>query len=148
MTQTEARETMDNIRITQCKTCPWRTDCDPLKDIPNGYSMDLHRGLACTIAEPGALFEPRIAMACHYSPVGEERPCAGWLHHQIGPGNNIAARMAVMRGLLPVPVVDGDQHPTFEDTLPKKTRRVKERRQVTATLSGSTRRQRTRSSAR
>ena len=56
-------------------------------------------------------------MACHDARVGEEFPCAGWLHHQLGPGNNIAARIQVMRGQLPVPSVSGEQHHTFEATL-------------------------------
>ena len=61
---------------------------------------------------------PTVSMACHYSKPGEEFPCAGWLHHQIGPGNNIGLRLAVMTGAMPVPVVDGEQHQTFEETLP------------------------------
>ena len=104
----------------QCKSCPWRTDCEPERDIPNGYSCDLHAGLKSTIAEPGS-FRPSSglrAMACHYSPVGRERACAGWLHNQLGVGNNIGVRLAVMSGKLPVPEVVGEQHETFEDTLP------------------------------
>ena len=83
--------------------------------------MDLHHGLDRTIAAPGSLCPTAVGMACHYSQEGREadRPCAGWLAHQIGPGNNIAARLAVMQGKLPVPVVDGPQHQTFQDTLPK-----------------------------
>ena len=65
----------------------------------------------------------KTAMACHYSKIGEEFPCAGWLHHQLGVGNNIAVRLAVATGRLPVPEVDGDQHDRFEDTLPKKPRK-------------------------
>lgn len=106
--------------ITQCRTCPWRVGCDPARDIP-GYQEDLHHGLDQTIAEPGSLCPSKVGMACHYSQEGAEadRPCAGWLAHQIGPGNSIAARLAVMQGKLPVPLVDGPQHQTFQDTLPK-----------------------------
>lgn len=110
--------------VKQCKTCPWRVGVDPDCDIPGGYSRKLHAGLANTIAEPGCL-RPNLlhAMACHYSPVGKERACAGWLSHQLGPGNNIALRLQVMAGRMPAPEVDGVQHERFEDTLPRPRRR-------------------------
>lgn len=108
-------------QVKQCKSCPWRVGCVPDQDIPNGYSVELHEDLRGTIAEPGAasLFraQQRI-MACHYSKVGEEFPCAGWLAHQLGDGNNIWLRIAVMRGRMPMPEVDGEQHKTFDETLP------------------------------
>jgi hypothetical protein len=93
-----------------------------LEDIPNGYSVELHEDLRGTIAEPGAcsLFQStQRIMACHYSKVGEEFPCAGWLHHQIGAGNNVWLRIEVMRGRMPVPEVLGEQHQSFDDTLPR-----------------------------
>ncbi len=103
----------------QCKTCPWRIGADP-HAIPHGYCETKHRGLESTIrtgleSMVGGL---RI-MACHYSQVGKERPCVGWLANQLGPGNNIGLRLAVMSGR-----IDGDytlrgkQHERFEDTLP------------------------------
>lgn len=110
--------------VRQCKLCPWRVDADP-NQIPDGYSEDLHRALRGTIAEPGALGflkrapgEALRIMACHHSPQGEEFPCAGWLHHQLGEGNNLALRLARRRGLIPDFEVDGPQHERFEDTLP------------------------------
>jgi hypothetical protein len=110
--------------VHQCLSCPWRVDCDPEQDIPHGYSVELHKKLRSSIAEPGALnlFCPLQVMACHYSEPGAEFPCAGWLHHQLGPGNNIALRLQVLRGQMPVPVVEGKQHPTFEATLPQNHR--------------------------
>lgn len=24
-------------KLKQCKSCPWRVDCEPERDIPNGY---------------------------------------------------------------------------------------------------------------
>ncbi len=57
-------------------------------------------------------------MACHYSKPGEEFACAGWLHNQLGVGNNLGVRMSVMSGRMPMPEVDGEQHERFEDTLP------------------------------
>lgn len=111
--------------VTQCKSCPWKQDCVPDKDIPNGYSVTLHKNLANTIQSGlGSLFtDQRRVMACHYSKIGEEFPCAGWLHNQLGVGNNIGVRLAVMQGVLPVPEIAGPQHERFEDTLPKKGRR-------------------------
>lgn len=110
---------MTTPNIHQCKTCPWRVDCDPTTDIPNGYSVELHEALEGTIAKPGEINLDTIrAMACHYSPVGEESYCAGWLYNQLGAGNNIGLRIAAARGRVPLPVVEGEQHRRFEDTLP------------------------------
>ncbi len=100
---------------------PWRKDVDP-HDIPDGYSPDLHAALADTIAEPGTvnLATLRI-MACHESKPRREIPCVGWLANQLGPGNNIGLRYAVARGRLAADfTLVGEQHVTFEDTLPKK----------------------------
>lgn len=124
--------TVAHETVTQCKSCPWKVDCVPDRDIPNGYSEELHEGLACTIAR-GDGTDAAVAiradairvMACHYSKPGAEIVCAGWLHNQLGPGNNIGARLGVMTGRLPVPTVIGKQHPTFEATLPKTSRRIK-----------------------
>ena len=114
-------------KIHQCKSCPWRVDCVPEEDIPGGYCANMHAELKGTIKSgmesmpmPGGTIR---AMACHHSKIGEEFLCAGWLENQLGPGNNIAARLAVMTGKWPVPVTDGDQHERFEDTLPKPERR-------------------------
>ena len=104
-------------RTKQCKKCPWRTDVDPL-DIPDGYSPERHENLSCTIADPNQLQQTK-AMACHESPVGDEAHCIGWLMNQLGPGNNIALRMQV-RNCTNIGKVKtiGEQHKTFEDTLP------------------------------
>lgn len=104
--------------VRQCRSCPWKVGAD-LSLIPN-YNRDLHTKLTCTIAKderlplPGA---PLRLMACHYSTERKNKPCVGWLHNQIGVGNNIGVRMALMTGHLPVPKVDGDQYETFEETL-------------------------------
>ena len=108
----------------QCKTCPWRVGVDPDRDIPGGYSRELHAGLRGTIADGAHLSSgPIRVMACHYSPVGAERACAGWLHNQLGPGNSLAVRLAVFAGKMPGPEVDGPQHDTFEATLPRTRKR-------------------------
>lgn len=120
--------TDDFPTVKQCKTCPWRVGAD-VNNIP-GYSEDMHRRLDRTIQSGlDTLFsrEHRV-MACHYSKDGAEIPCAGWLHHQIGEGNNLAIRLGVMTGRYPVPEVDGEQHATFEATLPETSRRTKRKR--------------------
>jgi len=104
-------------RKKQCAKCPWRKDVDP-HDIPDGYCEIKHANLKSTIAEPAAynpLTELR-AMACHET---GDAHCIGWLHNQLGVGNNIALRMSMSscenpRGIELV----GEQHECFEDTLP------------------------------
>lgn len=112
----------------QCKACPWRKDVDPARDIPNGYCATKHENLRGTISEGLAgLASPVLRlMACHESPIGKEIPCAGWLGHQLGPGNNIALRMAVIGKKIDADFeLVGEQHDRFEDTLPKSKRPYK-----------------------
>jgi len=105
------------MKYVQCAKCPWKTSTDP-HEIPSGYSAKKHRALKKTIANPGELHFGAIrAFACHESEPGKERECAGWLSHQLGPGNNIGLRMKMMREKFTIEL-DGDQHETFEDTLP------------------------------
>lgn len=109
----------------QCAKCPWKKSTDP-HDIPGGYSVDRHKALAGTIAEPGRLNigGPMPMMACHETACGAELPCVGWLANQLGPGNNIGLRLMVATRR-----VDGDvetvgpQHDRLEDTLPRAKRR-------------------------
>lgn len=103
----------------QCAKCPWKTTTDP-HDIPNGYDEGKHCALSSTIAEPGELRRDGMrVMACHDTPIGNERPCVGWLVNQLGPGNNIALRLAVATGRVDANVrTVGPQHERFEDTLP------------------------------
>ncbi len=104
-------------RLNQCDKCPWKVSTDP-HDIPNGYEVDLHKNLSCTIARPGALTFSR-AMACHEHAPGEEVHCVGWLAHQLGPGNNIGLRIRMLScENIHLMKLDGEQHETFEDTLP------------------------------
>jgi len=106
----------------QCQKCPWKVDTDP-HEIPNGYCVDKHRGLRKTIA-PGASLDrigaPLQMMACHETGAGAELACVGWLHHQLGAGNNIPLRLAAMRGHVDTNYeLVGEQHERFEDTLPE-----------------------------
>lgn len=110
-------------RIKQCQKCPWKVSTDP-RDIPHGYSEDLHRALAGTIASNDGLTPdleaPIRVMACHEHPVGAEVHCVGWLMHQLGPGNNIPLRLSVLDcENIDSVQLDGPQHDTFEDTLPE-----------------------------
>jgi len=117
----------------QCSKCPWRVDVDPY-DIPDGYCETKHRNLKKTIAEegllPSSLADRSVlrVMACHESSVGKEKPCVGWLHNQLGPGNNIALRFQALhdKSLFKYELV-GEQHETFEDTLPRPTKKRKSR---------------------
>lgn len=81
--------------VNQCAKCPWRVDVDPF-DIPNGYNVDLHRGLAETIAEPGSLRATGRVMSCHEHDAAEEAHCVGWLVNQLGEGNNLALRIQML----------------------------------------------------
>ncbi|WP_147283028.1 DUF6283 family protein [Pseudorhodoferax soli] len=107
-------------RTVQCEKCPWRVGVDP-HDIPDGYCETKHQALADTIAEPGQLPVPGAplrAMACHET---DDAHCVGWVNHQLGPGNNIPLRLSVLScsniGKLRL---RGEQHPSFEATLPGK----------------------------
>jgi hypothetical protein len=119
--------------VKQCKSCPWRVDCDPDNDIPNGYCRKLHGNLIDTIAKDASIPLGSFlrVMACHYSKPDEAFACAGWLHNQLGVGNNIGVRLAVMGGRFPVPEIDGEQHEAFEDTIPTGPKRRTKRRKKT-----------------
>lgn len=109
-------------RTSQCEQCPWRVEVDP-RDIPDGYCKSKHQALAATIAEPSALPVPGAAlhvMACHET---EEAHCIGWLHHQLGPGNNLSLRLRLRLRMMSCDNVGkirlrGEQHLSFEATLP------------------------------
>lgn len=111
-------------RRKQCKNCPWKVGSDPHK-IPN-YEPDQHEALKDTIAEPGSisgLNDPLRIFTCHDSPEEKPLPCVGWLLNQLGPGNNLALRIAVRNGRIDAHVETvGPQHACLEDTLPKKRR--------------------------
>ncbi len=87
----------------QCNTCPWRKD-SKVKNIPN-YCPELHKDLQDTIAdEPPVeqleqLFDSSLdIMLCHYSGLNSPKKnyCIGWVHNQLGIGNNIWLRLHFM----------------------------------------------------
>lgn len=101
----------------QCKKCPWRKGVDP-HTIPNGYSAEKHEALHKTLGH--GIGDRLTMMACHETEVGAELPCVGWLVNQLGPGNNLALRLAVMLDKIDANVqIEGEQHERFEDTLPR-----------------------------
>ena len=111
-------------RTRQCKLCPWLVDVDP-RDIPNGYDEAMHRELVETIAMPGDIESvlsdaaPLRSMTCHEHAPGAEAHCVGWLVNQLGSGNNIALRLAMLECENAHELrTAGEQHERFEDTLP------------------------------
>lgn len=107
-------------RLRQCEKCPWKKNTNP-EDIPNGYSIEKHRALKNTIADPDEPLstlggnELRI-MACHET---HSAHCVGWLHNQLGVGNNILLRISMLScdNIDKIKVI-GPQHENFNDTLP------------------------------
>jgi len=112
-------KTFSLSRTKQCAKCPWKVDTDPF-EIPDGYCPTKHANLANTISDGSLRFGGNMnVMACHHSKEGAEEYCIGWLHNQMGVGNNIGLRMQMMRcaNLKDVKTY-GEQHERFEDTIP------------------------------
>lgn len=108
---------------TQCRKCPWRLDVNS-GDIPVGFNYEVHRRLGETVrhtATPLGNDVPLHMMACHETAEGtcDEKPCVGWLVHQLGPGNNIRLRLQAMRddSFADVKCV-GRQRSSFEEIRP------------------------------
>lgn len=108
-------------RTVQCAKCPWKVSTNP-REIPDGYCEIKHANLEDTIAEDpvSSIFDQTKAMACHHSDGDDGMYCVGWLHNQLGVGNNIGLRLRMRNceniGELKV---KGRQHQNFKDTLPK-----------------------------
>ena len=110
---------MKLIRTKQCAKCPWKVSTNPF-DIPDGYCQTKHANLKETIANPGQLnLTQSKAMACHHSDGQDNMYCVGWLHNQLGVGNNIGLRIKMLscENIADLKTV-GKQHQKFEDTLP------------------------------
>lgn len=108
-------------RTVQCAKCPWKVDTNPY-EIPDGYDVEKHKNLKCTIAQEGTFGSAMRVMACHHSKDTEDNAehCVGWLHNQLGVGNNIGLRFTMMdcENIKELKIV-GEQHERFEDTLPR-----------------------------
>lgn len=104
-------------RTKQCQKCPWKVSTDPT-DIP-GYLQTSHLDLFDTVAsDPNDVC--KRSMACHESKEGKEYYCIGWFANQIGPGNNVRLRLKALNcSNLNDIELDGEQHGSFEETLPR-----------------------------
>lgn len=106
-------------RVKQCAKCPWKKSVNP-HDIPNGYDAQKHENLRSTIADRhnplSSMVKERRVMACHET---DKAHCVGWLHNQLGEGNNMGLRISMMscENIDKLEVI-GDQHNSFDETLP------------------------------
>ena len=107
-------------RTKQCKKCPWKVSTNPY-DIPDGYCEIKHANLKETIADPNHInLGVMKAMACHHSSGHDNMYCVGWIHNQLGVGNNIGLRLRMLKcENISELKVYGEQHESFEATLPK-----------------------------
>lgn len=106
-------------RTVQCSKCPFKRCVNPF-DIPDGYSIERHKDLQNTIATDKSPISNTIqVMACHNSTSNNMQHCIGWLHNQLGVGNNIALRLHVRscENIGDMQIV-GEQYDKFEDTIP------------------------------
>ena len=111
-------ETFQIPRTKQCAKCPWRVSTNP-NDIPDGYCQTKHADLSKTISSGIESLSNPYVMACHHSDGDDKMFCVGWLHNQLGSGNNIGLRMKMRNcSNLSELKVYGAQHETFEQTLP------------------------------
>jgi hypothetical protein len=119
-----ANKSFKLLRTKQCGKCPWKVSVDP-NDIPDGYCEIKHKNLSNTISDgkyrPEDFNKPMNVMACHHSDGDDQMYCIGWLNNQLGVGNNIRLRLSMMHceNIAQIKTY-GEQHKTFEDTLPKK----------------------------
>ena len=109
------------MKRLQCAKCPWKVTTNP-HEIPDDYGVEKHKALKSTIAEGlSSLLGPNRMMACHETGYDGEDPlpCVGYLHNQLGEGNNLGLRLAVIQGRVDGRYeLDGEQHPDLEATLP------------------------------
>ncbi len=81
----------------QCASCPWKRSVDPDR-LPGSYGH-VDRDAVATHSAEGtrSLRRDTPGMGCHVKR-NAGLPCVGWLVQQLGPGNNIAMRIAVSIG--------------------------------------------------
>ena len=108
-------------RTIQCDKCPWKKATNPW-EIPDGYSLEKHKALINTIAQKDPVEQlqdiekPLNIMACHEE---DEAHCIGFLHDQLGSGNNVLLRMQMSHyeNADEIQIV-GEQHSCFAETIP------------------------------
>lgn len=106
-------------RILQCRLCPWKKSIDPAT-IPNGFDYGAHKNLIDHRPSEGVFFVKEMhVMACHHSNDKDNMYCIGWLHNQLGEGNNIPLRIQ-MRNCENIGEIKvyGEQRENFEDVKP------------------------------
>lgn len=84
-----------------CVTCPWRKSSTVGgADIPR-FNIDMMRRLQNTVGDGDAM---RPIMACHYSPVGKESACKGYIaRHGV---SNINVRILASKGVIPARAIE------------------------------------------
>ena len=90
-----------DANLLPCSTCPWRIGKDATT-IPN-YSHEKACGLMATVGRGDAF---RTIMACHGSPVGEERACNGYLAREGWSNINVRLLLAKGKILNPADILD------------------------------------------
>lgn len=89
-----AQETVPHC-VKPCAECPWKKSSEPGK-----FPKERYEALERTHGSDGAEAPLGAPMfACHMTPEGREKACAGWLATE---GNNhLGVRLAVITGRLP-----------------------------------------------
>lgn len=100
-----------------CGSCPWRKDNPAGGERIPRFDLDLMRGLRRTCGKEDGF---RTVMACHHSPVGEERACIGYV--AVEGWRNINVRILAIQGQLDMPAIEAaaadlDLWESFEDML-------------------------------
>lgn len=100
-----------------CSECPWRKDCEPGR-----FDEERWEALRATSTDERGFGREYGAplFACHKTPEGIERACAGWLARE-GTSHPIV-RLAVLQGHVPVCALDvregwPELHETFLETM-------------------------------
>ena len=91
-----------------CDECPWRRDTPPGR-----FETCRYEALAVTAGTPGAEAALDAPMfACHKTPDGGDRACAGWL--AVAGYEHLGVRLAVVTGALDVAALaPGDGWPAL-----------------------------------
>lgn len=110
----EASEHNPFGRPHQCAACPWKKSTVPHRDIPN-YKPEMHAALTSTASEGVNSIKGFRMMACHETHPPKQQACVGWLANQLGPGNNMGLRLAVIGNLRRPLGVFGLQHESVEE---------------------------------
>jgi hypothetical protein len=79
----------------QCKNCPWKESVNPA-DIPNGFDYKSHKKLIESQPKEFEITDKLSVMACHNSNDNDQMFCVGYLHNQLGVGNNISLRLKML----------------------------------------------------